>query len=235
MDLAVQKREKFGKQTKALRAEGLIPAELYGHGVENVHLSVGAKEFTKVFKEAGTNTVLTLLIGKEKKPALVYGIVRDPLSSDVTHIDFYQVKMDQKIRTKVPLMFTGEALAVKEKGASVNKSMSEIEVEAFPQDLPHNLVVDITPLDDINKSIYVRDIPVPRNVKLLVDEGTAVATATPPAPKEEEKVEEVVADVSEVKVETEEKKAERQAEKGEKAEAKEAPAKAEKSGKTDTK
>ena len=218
MDLAVTKREKFGRQTKALRAEGLIPAELYGHGLANIHLSVPVKEFAKVFKEAGTNTVVTLLVEKDKRPALIYDVVHDAITDEVAHIDFYQVRMDEKIKAKVPLEFTGEALAVKEKGAILNKSMSEIEVEALPQDLPHKLLVDLTALDDVNKSIYVRDLAVPKGVKVLIEEDTAVATATPPAPKEEEKVEEAPVDVSAVKVEGEEKKAERAAEKAEKTE-----------------
>ncbi len=233
MDLAVLKREKFGKQVKALRAEGLVPAELYGHGVENVHLSIPVKDFNKVFKEAGTNTVVTLLIDKDKRPALIYDVSRDPVSGDLAHVDFYQVKMDEKITTKVPLTFVGEAPAVKAKSAVINKSMTEIEVEALPQDLPHSLTVDLSVLDDLDKSIYVRDLAVPRNVKVLVDPDTAIATATPPAKEEEKVVEEVATDVSEVKVETEEKKAERQAEKAEKGEKTEKTEKTDKAEKTE--
>ncbi len=233
MDLLVQKREKFGKQVKALRREGLIPAELYGHGLLNVHLAVPARDFGKAFKEAGTNTVVTLIIDKEKKPALIYDVAHDALSGEVAHVDFYQVRMDEKIKAKVPLMFVGESAAVKEKGAILNKSMSEVEVEALPQDLPHSFAVSLSLLDDIGKSAYVRDLAVPETVKLLIDGNTAIVTATPPAPKEEEKpVEEVVPDVSEVKVETEEKKAERVTEKVEKPEKAE---KAEKEGKTEVK
>jgi large subunit ribosomal protein L25 len=216
MDLAVTTREKLGKGVKALRKEGLIPAELYGHGLKNIHLSVPVKEFTKALKEAGTSTVVTLLVGNEKKPAIIYEVGRDSVTGDVAHVDFYQVRMDEKIKTKVPIEFVGEAPAVKEKGAILNKSMSEIEVEALPHDLPRSLVVDLSPLDNLNKSVYVRDIKVAKGVTVLIDGGTAVATATPPLA--EEVVEAPAVDVSEVKVETEEKKAERQAEKGEKAE-----------------
>lgn len=224
MDLAVKSRQMVGKGVKALRKEGLIPAELYGHGVKNVHLSVQAKEFAKVFKEAGTNTVVTLLIDKEKKPAIIHDMVRNYLSGEIDHVDFYQVKMDEKIKSKIPLEFVGVSIAVKEKQGILNKSMTEIEVEAFPQDLPHRLTVDISTLDDLNKSVYVRDIKIPKGVEVLVAPDTAVVTATPPLAEEE-----VVApavDVADVKVETEEKQAERQAakaEKGEKTE-KEAPA-----------
>ncbi len=213
MDLAVTTRDLTGKKVKVLRKEGLIPAELYGHGLKNMHLAVSAKEFAKVFKAAGTSTMLTLLVEKEKKPAIIHEVSRDYLTNDVVHVDFYQVKMDEKIKTKVPVEFIGEAPAIKEKSAVINKSVSEIEVEALPQDLPHNFQVDLSSLDDIGKSIYVRDLAVPKGVKILIDEDTAIATATPPAPEEEVIV--APADVAEVKVETEEKTAARQAEKSE--------------------
>lgn len=214
MDLSVQTREKFGKATKALRREGFIPAELYGHGIKNEHLSVPVKDFTKAFKEAGTSTILYLLVGKEKKPAIIHDVVHDSLTGAVAHVDFYAVRMDEVITAKIPLEFVNESSAVKEKGAIINKSMSEIEVEALPQDLPHAFVIDLSMLDDLDKSIYVRDIKVPKGVKILVEEDTAIATATPPLA--EEKIEVAPVDVSAVKVEGEEKKAEREMEKTEK-------------------
>ena len=211
MDLLVQTREKLGSATKVFRRDGFIPAELYGHGSENEHLMVSIKDFAKAFKEAGTSTILHLILGKEKKPALIYDVTYNPLTGDVRHVDFYAVKMDEIITARIPLEFINEAPAVKEKSAIINKSMSEIEVEALPHDLPHSFKVDLSLLDDLNKSIYVRDLTIPKGVKVLVEEDTAIATATPPLV--EEKVEEAPIDVSAVKVEGEEKKAERDAEK----------------------
>jgi large subunit ribosomal protein L25 len=225
MDLTVKPRTKIGKGVKALRKEGFIPAELYGHGLPNAHLAVSVKEFAKVFKAAGTSTIVTLVTDKDKKPAIIHDVVRDAVSDEVAHIDFYQVRMDEKITAKVPLEFTGEAPAVKTKGAVINKAMTEIEVEALPNDLPHNLTIDITSLDDLNKTIYVKDIKAPKGVTILVDGETAVVSATPPA--QEEVAEAPAVDVADVKVETEEKKAERAAEKAEKGDKSE---KAEKAG-----
>jgi large subunit ribosomal protein L25 len=210
MDLAVKPREIVGKKVRALRREGLVPAELYGHGLKNLHLTVPMKEFNKVLKEAGTTTVVTLVLNTEKKPAIIHEVKRDYLTGEVEHVDFYQVRMDEKMTAKVPVEFIGEAPAIKAFGAIINKSMSEIEVEALPQNLPHGLVVDLSSLDELHKSIYVRDIKVPKGVEILVDMETAVATATPPI---EEEVVETPVDVADVKVESEEKKAERAAEK----------------------
>jgi large subunit ribosomal protein L25 len=212
MDLSVQTRDILGKKVKALRSEGFIPAELYGHGFENIHLSLPAKEFNKVLKAAGSTTVLTLLLGKEKKSAMIHDVARHPVTSEVVHVDLHQVRMDELVKAYVPLEFIGDAPAIKEKGAVINKGMSEIEVEAFPQDLPHSLTIDLSSLDDFGKTIYVKDIKRPKGVTFLIDADTAIVTATEPAPEEVvEPVAEV--DVSAVIVETEEKKAEREAQK----------------------
>ena len=217
MDLTVKPREITGKKVRTLRREGLVPAELYGHGLKNLHLTVGAKEFGKVLKEAGTTTVVTLVLNTEKKSAIIHEVKHNYLTGDIEHVDFYQVRMDEKMKAKVPLEFVGVAPAVKAFGAIVNKSMSEIEVEALPQNLPHSLIVDLSTLDEMNKSVYVRDIVAPKGVEILIDMETAVATATPPV---EEEVVEAPIDVADVKVESEEKKAERAAGKEEEAGAK---------------
>jgi len=214
MDLVVKTREIPGKKAKTLRKEGLVPAELYGHGLPNMHLAVPAKDFAKVFKAAGKSTIVTLAIDKEKRPALIYDVVRDAITNDVAHVDFYQVRMDEKITAKVPLEFVGVAPAIKSAQAVINKSMNEIEVEALPNDLPRSITVDLSVLDAIDKSIYVHDLKLPKGVKVLVEGETAIATATPPAPEEE--VAAPVVDVADVKVESEEKAAARAAEKAEK-------------------
>jgi large subunit ribosomal protein L25 len=222
MDLTVKTREMTGKKVRALRREGLVPAELYGHGFKNMHLTVPVKEFTKALKEAGTSTIVTLVLGGNgtgatsatgmaKHPAIIHEVKRNYLTGDIEHIDFYQVRMDEKITAKVPVEFVGEAPAVKAFGASINKSMTEIEVEALPANLPHSLIVDLSTLAELHQSIYIRDIVVPKGVEILVDPETAVATATPMAA--EEIAEAPAVDVADVKVESEEKKAERAAQK----------------------
>ncbi len=211
MELAAEKREILGRQVRALRAQGLIPAELYGHGLENKHLSVSAKDFLKILKEAGENTVVTVAVGKEKLPTLIHDVMRDPVSDEILNVDFYQVRLDEKIRTKIPVEFIGEAPAVKEKEGILVKSLQEIEVEALPGDLPHDIKVDISALADIDQSIYVKDLPVSANVRIVVDPETVVATVTAKAAEEEVPVAPITVD--QVVVETEEKKAEREAKK----------------------
>lgn len=211
MELSVQPREVLGKKVKALRSEGLVPAEIYGRGVKNVHVAVPAKEFNKAFKEAGETTVITLHVGKDKHPVMVHDVMRDPLTHEIAHIDFHVVRMDEKVRAHVPVEFTGESLAVKAHGAVINKALAEIEVEAFPQDIPHAFVVDLGMLDELDKSVYVKDLTVPKGVTLDIDPETVIATATPPKVAEEEAPAGETVDVSAIKTEGEEKKAERDA------------------------
>jgi len=209
MELQVQKREILGKRLKSLREGGLIPAELYGHGLENIHLSVPAKEFSKVFKQAGETTVINLDFENKKIPVLIYEVSTDSLSDKIIHIDFYAVKMDEKISTSVPLEFIGEAGAIKEKEGVLIRAMQALEIKALPNDLPHHLEADLTQLSDIGMSIYVKDLEIPKGVEILVAPDTVIATVTE---KTKEEVEEKPITVEEVKVEGEEKKEEKEAE-----------------------
>lgn len=212
MELTVQKREKFGKAVKALRREGLIPAELYGHGLENLHLSVPAKEFNKVFREAGESTLINIVLGSDRRPAMIHDIARDPVSDEILNIDFHQVRLDERIKVKVPVNFTGDPPAVREKGGVLIKAMHEIEVEALPGNIPPALEAPLGKLTELNQSLYVKDLNTPEGIKLVVNPETVMATV------KEKIVEEVVAaapeaTVESVKVEAEEKKAERAAKK----------------------
>ncbi len=219
MELIVQKREILGEKVKSLRERNFIPAELYGHGFENIHLSVPAKDFSRVFKKAGESTVIKLKVKSEKLKeedefnVLINDFQKSPLTNEISHIDFYSVRMDEKITAAVPLEFINESPAVKEKIGILIKAMQEIEIEALPSDLPHHIEVDIGNLSDIGTSIRVKDLKINKGVKLLVDRETVVATVAEIA-----KEEEVVAPISveEVKVEGEEKKKEKEEKKEEK-------------------
>jgi len=210
MELIAQKREIFGKKVKALRKQGLIPAELYGHDVENIHLSVPTKEFLKVFKEAGESTIVKLVLSdsegsKNEFNVLIHDLQKNSLTDEISHIDFYQVRMGEKITISVPLEFIGEAPAVREKEGILVRAMQEVEVEALPADLPARIKVNLDKLSDIGMSIYVKDLRVAKGVEILVEPETVVATVTEPA---KEEVEEKPITVEEIKVEGEEKKEE---------------------------
>jgi len=209
VNLQAEKREILGKKVKSLRKKGFIPAELYGSGVSNAHLSIPLRDFMKVYKEAGESTIVNLSFDDKKIPVLIYNVAISSLEQGVEHVDFLAVKMDEKIKTQVPLEFIGEAPAVREKGAILVKAMQEIEVEAFPTELPRSIKADLSKLEDIDFSIYVKDLEVPAKVKILVDPQTVVASAIEQTAEEEAVA--PIASVEEIKTEAEtkrEKKAE---------------------------
>jgi len=209
------------KTSSNLRREGLIPAILYGHKIKNIELAVDKKEFEKIYQEAGESTMIELTLEddnkKEKRPVLIYEVQYDHLKGEPIHVDFYQVRLDQKITADIPLRFIGEAPAVKSLGGILVKAVHEIKVEALPQDLPPYLETDLSKLENLETNIYVKDLVVPKEVKVLISPETVVVSVSPPRSEEELAAakEEVAEKVEEVKVETEEKKAEREIEKGE--------------------
>lgn len=185
MELKVQERTILGKKTKSLRQGGFIPAELFGHGIANKHLSVVAKDFSKVYKEAGENTVITLIDEKGGKfPALITEVAQDRLSNSILAIDFHHIKKGEKIQTNVPIEFLGEAPAIK-KGLLLVKVIDEIEVEALPEHIPHRFEVDLSKLADAGQSIAIHDLTIGKEVKLITSPDTIIATITEPAKEEE--------------------------------------------------
>lgn len=193
--LEVNNREILGKQVKSLRAEGFIPAVVYGHKFSSQHLTVPYKDFEKIFKEIGGTKVIEL-----KKPeakgnlsVIIHDVSFDVVTRKPIHVDFYRVKMDEKITARIPLHFIGESKAVKELDGSLITNRSDIEVECLPGDLIQEIEVDISVIEDFETSIHVSDLKVPESVKILDEMEETVATVEEPRSEEElEELEEVV-------------------------------------------
>lgn len=209
MELSAQTRQIFGKGVKVLRKNGLVPAELYGHNLDNIHLAVPVKEFSRILKQAGESTVIKLKTEDKEFNVLVHDVLRNHLTDEFSHIDFYAVKMDEKIKVKVAVVFIGEAPAVKEKNGILVKAIQEIEVEALPADLPHNIEVNLDSLTDIGSTISVKDLKIGEKVKILVNPEAVIASVI--EQKEEEAA--PIVNIEEVKVEGEEKRKEKEKEK----------------------
>jgi len=219
MELLVQKREIFGKQVKSLRQKGLVPAELYGKGVKNLHLEIPIKDFNKVFKQAGESSLVHIIVEDKKHLVMISDVQRDPLTNEVLNVDLHQVRIDEKLKIKVPIEFIGVASAVKEKNGILVKTMHEIEVETLAGNIPRSIPVQLEGLTEIGHSVYVKDLSFPEGVRPLVTGETAIVTVTPQITEEEEKA--LAAEVAPeaVVVETEEKKAKRLAKEAEKTQA----------------
>jgi large subunit ribosomal protein L25 len=143
LSLSAKIRKVLGKKVKILRKQGILPGVIYGPKIESQPIEVDLKEFEKVFKKAGESSLIFLEIDNKKHLVLIHNLKRDPLTEKPIHVDFYQPSLEEEIEAKVPLVFEGEAEAIKVLGGTLVKNISEIEVKALPQDLPKEIKVNI--------------------------------------------------------------------------------------------
>ncbi len=188
--LKVQRRAVVGKKVKALRRQGLLPAIVYGRGIEPIPIQLDAREASRILSGISGSTLIDLEVDGEKHTVLIRDTQQDPIRRDLLHIDFYKVAMDTAIRTTVPLEFVGEAPAVTDVGGILVTSLNEIEVEALPGDLPDRIVVDLEVLTDLDQTITVGDLFAGERVTVLTDADEVVAHVVAQAVVVEEEEEE---------------------------------------------
>lgn len=206
--LTATKRSKADKLGD-VRSNGMIPAVVYGARVENTSISVPSVNFIKAWKVAGESSTITLDLEGKKIDVLIHDLQVDPVKGFPMHVDFLAIDMNKAVKVKVPLEFTGIAPADKGGLGVLVKVLHEVEIEALPKDLPHNILVDVSPLVALGDQIHVKDIALPKNVTMITDGEEVVALIS--AVKEE--VEETVpVDLSAIEVE---KKGKKESEEGE--------------------
>lgn len=200
-------RKESGKKTRSLKESGKIPAVVYGPGVKNISLEIDQLEFKKVFKEAGESSLIDLKVDKEKRPVLIHEIQKDPVSDKITHVDFFQASLKEDVEVTVPLVFEGIAPAIKELGATLVKNMTEIQVKALPQNLPHEIKVNVEGLKAIGDHILIKDLPLAEGVKVSKKPDEIVVSISAAEKVEEElakEIEEKVEDIEKVEKEKKE-------------------------------
>jgi len=207
------------EKTPALRQEGWLLGVVYGFKMSAQPLKVNLKEFQKIYQEAGENTLVSLVLGKgdqEKSYAsLIHEIQRDPVTDALIHVDFYHPSEKKKIEASIPILFEGEAPAVRNFGGTIMKEMKELEVKGLAAELPHEIKVDLGVLENIHDRILVKDLSIDSKIEVLSDPESIVATALPAESVEEElekSVEETVGSVEEEGEEEEEKEETKQEE-----------------------
>ncbi len=189
--LEAKKREIIGKQVKALRREGLLPAVIYGSDIEPMPLTLNTNEIRQILSVTGANTLITIKIGKKEHLALVRDLQREVINRNLLHIDFQAVSMEETITTNVPVLVIGEAPAVKELNALLVTSLDFLQIEAKAKDLPDTISVDISELVEIGDNIQVKDLIISGDVNILDDqELTVVVVAAPTLMEIEPEVEE---------------------------------------------
>lgn len=172
--LQAQVREVSGRKVRALRADGMIPATVYGRNVQSMCVSVLAKEFERVYKAAGETGLIDLTVGSEGKPVLVHHVQKDPVRGTILHVEFHQVDLREKVKATVPLVVVGESPAVAQKVGALLTLLSDVEVEALPANLPDRIDVDVSSLTDIGQELKVADLRVPSGVTMLSDATVSV-------------------------------------------------------------
>jgi len=189
--LEAKKRKVIGKQVKALRREGFLPAVIYGSGIEPMPLTLNTKEVRQTLGKIGANTLITLKIGKQEYLALVRDTQREVIKRDILHIDFQAVSLEETIISTVPVLVIGEAPAVKEMNALLVTGLDVLQIEAKAKDLPDTIRVDVSELAEIGDNILVKDIIISGDVKILDDmEETVIVVAAPTLMEIEPEVEE---------------------------------------------
>jgi len=210
LSLLAKIRKDLGKKVKTLRKRDILPAVLYGPKIkEALPIEVDLKEFEKVYQESGESSLILLKIEKNAFKVLIHQFQEDPLSGKFLHVDFYQPILTEEIEAKIPLFFEGVAPAVKDLGGTLIKNISEIEVKALPENLPHRIKVDLSKLKTFEDYILVKDLLVGEKVKILKAAEEIIAQVLPLEKTEEElkepveekvgKVEEKQAKIEEIK------------------------------------
>jgi large subunit ribosomal protein L25 len=199
--LSSEVRETLGKGLEKLRKGGEIPAVLYGSEVKNTALTINLKEFEKVYQEAGENTMIELRIGDKKFMVFIHQVQHDVITGKPIHVDFFQPSLTEEIQLNVPLVFEGESEAVNTLGGTLVKHLFELEVKSLPQNIPSQIKVSIDKLKTFEDEIFVKDLEIPADVKVLREPNEIVVTVSSIAKVEEElekPIEEKVEDVEKV-------------------------------------
>lgn len=194
LTLVADKRDVLGKKNRFLRRQGITPAHIFGHNVKSQALQCDTAELKKIIAHAGTTRLVSLKIDGEKQPKSVFirEIQRDTLSQQLLHIDFYQVKMGEKIAVEVPIVLVGEAPAMKVKGRMLAHGITSLSIECLPHNVPPQIEVDISILEEIEQPVHVKDIVLDPDITVHVDPEQLVVKVTEAVVKIEE--EEVVAE-----------------------------------------
>jgi large subunit ribosomal protein L25 len=185
IELQVSSRKLLGKRVRHLRKQGVLPANIFGHGIGSRSVQVESAAFQSAYGKAGTNALVSLAVdGESPVMALIRGIQRNPVNNRLLHADFYEVSMTEKITLSVPLAFTGEAPGVATGGGILLRNLEHVEVECLPGDLVHSIPVDISVLTEVGSALYVKDLKVGAAVTIHADPEELVVKIMAPAKEE---------------------------------------------------
>jgi large subunit ribosomal protein L25 len=187
--LAIRPRQVMGKKVAQLRRDGVLPGVVFGGHKDSAPVQTDLRSFERSYRRWGNTTLLSLEgLDRDAIPALINGVARDTLTGRLLHVDFQRVSLTEKTHAEVPLHFVHESPAVKTLGAVLVHARDHVTVEAFPQDIPHAIDVDLSPLIEIDDALYVRDLVVDKTIVRIVDDPDELIVKAVPVRIEEEPV-----------------------------------------------
>ena len=202
VELTADKRTVTGKQVKQLRRQGWVPGIMYGHGFDPVPLQFEEKGLRHVLSRVSGSQLVSIKVKGNKQPemALVRDAQRDPIRGNFLHVDFYRVRMTERLTAEVPLVTVGESPVAEAREGILLQGISSIEVECLPGDLVDAIEVDLSDLVEVDQAIYVRDLAVPAGIDVLTDIDEMIVRVVPLEAEEAELEEEVIPEAEGVEV-----------------------------------
>jgi large subunit ribosomal protein L25 len=190
LTLTAENRSVLGKRNRFLRRQGVTPAHVFGHGIESLALQCDTSELKQIIAHAGETRLIKLQIkgDKESKNVFIKEVQRDPFGKELYHVDFYQVKMGEKMEVEVPIVLVGESPAMKGKGRMLSHGITELSIECTPDKVPPQIEVDITGLEELEQAIHVKDIVLDPDITVNDDPEQLVVKVTEVMVVEEEAV-----------------------------------------------
>lgn len=171
LELEVAKRQVFGKKVKSLREAGIIPINVYGHGIDSLSLQAEARALDKLLSQAGMTHLVSLKIEGAKSPrnVIIKEVQRKHGTGKPLHVSFYQVRMEEKIKVEIPIHLVGESPAVKSREGDLMINLRALEVECLPGNIPEGFTVDVSNLLHPGDAVHVKDIEIGKDITLLTD------------------------------------------------------------------
>lgn len=209
--MTVETRTGIGSnKVKKLRDDNIIPAVIYSRGEETRHIKVDNLEFTKVFREAGTSTIIDLAMGEEILPVIVKEVQRHPVKQQVVHVDFQKLNMNEKVKMSIPITLLNRD-SIKLQPSILMQFLDQVDIECLPGDIPQAAELDVEDID-FSTPKFVKDLSIANDEKItiLTDLEVAVCSLSEPTVHvdEDEETEEALVDVQTANVDTENKEEE---------------------------
>ena len=171
-----EKRNVVGKQVKALRRQGILPGVIYGRHIEAFPIQMDAHDAALILDKLTASSLITLDVDGEKFSVLMRDRQRDVIFGDLLHVDFLVVSLTEKLRATIELKLVGEAPVADNPEVVVTQVLNDIEIEAFPQDLPEFIEVDISTLETVDDEITVADLDLGENIAILTDPNETIVS-----------------------------------------------------------